>query len=204
MKRSPLKWLFTLVATIIISLVGISQTTTSSKSNFRFGNHAVFDSKRNEIYISSPNEFIEALDADSGKTKWKSNIKGKPLAVEKGILYVQHVGEKPNSELEIKGLGLDQKGKTMFSHTTVLPNNVYCYHKGEADGSFHLLPYPTNYGMLVEWIHRASYGGDYTPEESQKITRGFFNISEKSIQKISTKELPKDYKYISFVPSQKS
>jgi len=198
------KWLIVLLIGFFIQELSVSQGSSLSKTNFQFRDGVVLDTKRNEIYISNAEAFVEGLDLTSGEKKWTSKLSGRPLFIKNDILFVQVNKKRPSPELEIIGLNLNRQGAIESTILEKMPKGVMVRFMDSPEGSFHLIPRSIDSEIILEWIYRYPISGDYLSDEKPQVERGFLLFNGDSFDDIKSSDMPKNYNYNPIIPAKGS
>jgi len=193
---------FTMLIFICTIIPSSYAQNSSIRGQFLLKDGVVVDQNRDAIYISNKESMVQGLDALTGKSKWKSRVKGRPLFISGNRLFVQVRKDKPVSELEIVELNLDRDAVVEGETTLQLPKTVSNVFMESPEGAFYINLYMVKEDVILEWAYRHYIGGAYMDENERQKEKGYFYF-DGSFNPVKFSDLPKNFKKNPISPSRK-
>ena len=152
-----------------------------------------------EVYITTPQNFVQAVSVVTGESLWTSVREAKPLAVVNGKLICQAFSTGRENNLIIIQLDLRRKGAGISENSTRLPDNVKASFRQQLNASFTLFPKLVNGTIYLLWEYtyqplRGLQTKDSAGKDDTAFTRrsGAFRVDGNTgrITAISNKQIP--------------
>lgn len=142
---------------LLLTLIGCKTTSTgqnTENTGILLRDGVVIDQSRNELYITRPDNKVEALSLTTGQSIWVSNEKLKPLISTNGILVCQSKSESSQNELGIVDLDITQKGEVKSRNTIPLPKNTKTDFQHNVNSTFNIMAKVINGETYISWDYR--------------------------------------------------
>lgn len=184
---SNFKLLLTLATGFLLNAVN----TLNAQATFQLRDGVVLDKVRNEVYITSPSQKVQAISANTGAILWTGISEGRPLVVVNGKLLCQGKTTGAENQFTVLELDLNQKGAQVSKYLISMPANVKAGFMQNTDGSFIVSSKIVNNNIYLFWqyfykpMRRIMDSTDQQQEARAIIDSGVFQF-DKTSKKLKT------------------
>jgi hypothetical protein len=133
----------------VFLLQAVNPAAAQTISQLRDG--VVVNAGRNEVYITTPDNKVQALTISTGLPLWTSATKARPLAVVNGKLVSQENIMAADNKLSIIELDINRKGRPSPGYQVNLPASIKTNMLQTAENNFTLSTRVFNNNTYLYW-----------------------------------------------------
>jgi hypothetical protein len=139
-----------------VSLVLLPSVGILAQAGFLQLRHGVLINKeRNEVYITTPQQRVQALNLVPGQALWTSSMEAMPLALANNKLVCMATAATQGNTLSIVELDLSQRGARSGGYLTALPSNVNIGNLPNTGNLFDIVPRFAQDNIYLIWHYRS-------------------------------------------------
>lgn len=137
----------------ILFIIPFSTTVAAQETNsITLMNGVIVDIVKELVYIMNPNGGIDAIDLQTGETRWNTKEGTKPLLVFGNHLVSQAGARSPKSnKLELVLLDTDAQGQRVSSSELELPKKVRATVDEQLGRKFEVQAFVENSDIIIFW-----------------------------------------------------